>query len=753
MDIANVEAANMDHQMDYAMQQPAVEGGQPDVQSQSQSPQTQAQGQGQAQGTQPQSCPFLGTDRTGQHTGNHRPRQFVPQMFPSSYAAAREMWANIPPPLADSSDYSWPSGPSPAISPPFVRNPRASQSSRTPSGYHPYMFARQGESSGSFSSYDFAASSSAGGGRGGFPVSGTFSPPQRLPQPSNQSQNRNSNFRHSNQFPAVPSGPRSSGPGFDRDFTRNNRASSGVSGSGISRYYSGRGHINRNGIHRSPINTRPSSSRSPPYRQSAAAMSSSSASTLPLASASSSPSNSSQDPRADSVDTIVISSGESSPVRSPSTPAPAGPSSPLPVVPTAPDDSTSSARPAIAPTSNPNRSGGPTREPYTPPVHPGPPTGHPNWRDTGNQISFQITPEMAREDLLNVARNARAMGLDESEEDEYIPDEDDEDEALRYMFNAEVGNLRGYQVLRGQLDTSRRIASRQAISELEKVKISDLPEKEQSCIICYNDFGVDSPEGINEQPLRLPKCKHVFGDNCIKKWFTESDSCPYCRDKLPSELVIPPGSAAMFEIIRRERVARTELAFGYTPRPPTAGSSSQAAQISLERGQSSRSAGEQQSPVSEASQSSRRMRLTGNRGLSIPVEQLNPADRYAGAGRGGWASFANYGQSPFASSSQQPGRANNPYPSHFHPDRQAAPSSRPNFGNGNNRRGHAAVVNGSTLISPQNRPATNMDTSAPEGSNPTVSANPSAPANSSAPGNTAEPANPTLTSSSTAPAE
>ena len=55
------------------------------------------------------------------------------------------------------------------------------------------------------------------------------------------------------------------------------------------------------------------------------------------------------------------------------------------------------------------------------------------------------------------------------------------------------------------------------------------------CVICYNDFGVPNPEGINEAPLRLPKCRHVFGDHCIKKWFEESDSCPYCRDKLQSE--------------------------------------------------------------------------------------------------------------------------------------------------------------------------------------------------------------------------
>lgn len=65
-------------------------------------------------------------------------------------------------------------------------------------------------------------------------------------------------------------------------------------------------------------------------------------------------------------------------------------------------------------------------------------------------------------------------------------------------------------------------------------------------MICYNDFGVENPEGINETPLRLPKCKHVFGDHCIKKWFEESDSCPYCRDKVPSEPLRQANIVAYF---------------------------------------------------------------------------------------------------------------------------------------------------------------------------------------------------------------
>ncbi|CAH0049933.1 unnamed protein product [Clonostachys solani] len=74
--------------------------------------------------------------------------------------------------------------------------------------------------------------------------------------------------------------------------------------------------------------------------------------------------------------------------------------------------------------------------------------------------------------------------------------------------------------------------SKRALLSLEEVEISELPEDERTCIICYNDFGDECPEGHAETPRRLPKCKHVFGDRCIKKWLEESDNCPYCRDRV-----------------------------------------------------------------------------------------------------------------------------------------------------------------------------------------------------------------------------
>lgn len=56
-------------------------------------------------------------------------------------------------------------------------------------------------------------------------------------------------------------------------------------------------------------------------------------------------------------------------------------------------------------------------------------------------------------------------------------------------------------------------------------------------MICYNEYGIKNPEGVSEQPLRLPKCKHTFGATCLKTWFKDNANCPYCRDKIPSESV------------------------------------------------------------------------------------------------------------------------------------------------------------------------------------------------------------------------
>ncbi|KAH7171146.1 hypothetical protein EDB81DRAFT_191812 [Dactylonectria macrodidyma] len=112
--------------------------------------------------------------------------------------------------------------------------------------------------------------------------------------------------------------------------------------------------------------------------------------------------------------------------------------------------------------------------------------------------------------------------------------------------------VRQIQLVRGAV-SSKMVASKMTIRSLQSVDIDDLPETEKTCVICYNDYGVETPEGINEAPLRLPNCKHIFGDHCIKKWLEDSDSCPYCRDKLHAEPKQHGSSARAFMNMMRMR--------------------------------------------------------------------------------------------------------------------------------------------------------------------------------------------------------
>ncbi|KAJ6784379.1 hypothetical protein PWT90_10174 [Aphanocladium album] len=116
----------------------------------------------------------------------------------------------------------------------------------------------------------------------------------------------------------------------------------------------------------------------------------------------------------------------------------------------------------------------------------------------------------------------------------------------------EEAETRRLQLLRGALQ-SRYVVSKAALQSLQAVDVKDLAESDRTCMICYNDYETASPEGICERPIRLPKCKHVFGNHCIRKWFQDSDSCPYCRDKLQSEPKHYPSSTRAFLDMMRIR--------------------------------------------------------------------------------------------------------------------------------------------------------------------------------------------------------
>ncbi|OAF55857.2 hypothetical protein VC83_08039 [Pseudogymnoascus destructans] len=99
----------------------------------------------------------------------------------------------------------------------------------------------------------------------------------------------------------------------------------------------------------------------------------------------------------------------------------------------------------------------------------------------------------------------------------------------------ELAMERNRAARRAAIAAAKLVASPAALASLEPVELSSLTGDDRNCIICYNEFGIKNPDGNIECAVRLPKCKHIFGDHCLKHWLKDSDSCPYCRDKLPSE--------------------------------------------------------------------------------------------------------------------------------------------------------------------------------------------------------------------------
>ncbi|OHE91018.1 hypothetical protein CORC01_13672 [Colletotrichum orchidophilum] len=194
----------------------------------------------------------------------------------------------------------------------------------------------------------------------------------------------------------------------------------------------------------------------------------------------------------------------------------------------------------------------------------------------------------------------------------------------RHIMTMEEDHVRAAQFMRGSV-TTKYVASSSAIQSLQSVPITDLSESERTCVICYNEFGVETPEGVKEAPLRLPKCKHVFGDHCIKKWFEESDSCPYCRDKVPHEPRITSTNPTFDRYFRnRGHVNLGGLVGGY------AGFMRERdallAQDDANRSQGAgTSHGERRSPPTDSGESRRRIRpRTGIQGPGSPTFSSRP---------------------------------------------------------------------------------------------------------------------------------
>lgn len=81
---------------------------------------------------------------------------------------------------------------------------------------------------------------------------------------------------------------------------------------------------------------------------------------------------------------------------------------------------------------------------------------------------------------------------------------------------------------------ARRVSNR-IVPPMVRVVCADPVNLDQGCNICYVTLGDKSPDGVREWPVRIPGCRHVFGNHCIQQWLAESPFCPYCRHQLPSE--------------------------------------------------------------------------------------------------------------------------------------------------------------------------------------------------------------------------
>ena len=48
----------------------------------------------------------------------------------------------------------------------------------------------------------------------------------------------------------------------------------------------------------------------------------------------------------------------------------------------------------------------------------------------------------------------------------------------------------------------------------------------RKCVICVLDFEK------GEKIYKLPKCKHIYHEECFEPWIKKHDKCPMCRASL-----------------------------------------------------------------------------------------------------------------------------------------------------------------------------------------------------------------------------
>ena len=78
----------------------------------------------------------------------------------------------------------------------------------------------------------------------------------------------------------------------------------------------------------------------------------------------------------------------------------------------------------------------------------------------------------------------------------------------------------------------------------------------EECVICSADM---NPKAIGEFQIRKLACGHQFHDKCIKTWFAQKNTCPFCRREIkPIDLGIIPEQPVQTEKERELEQAVTD---------------------------------------------------------------------------------------------------------------------------------------------------------------------------------------------------
>ncbi|KAL1224986.1 E3 ubiquitin-protein ligase ATL15 [Cardamine amara subsp. amara] len=97
-----------------------------------------------------------------------------------------------------------------------------------------------------------------------------------------------------------------------------------------------------------------------------------------------------------------------------------------------------------------------------------------------------------------------------------------------FLLNVHVTLIREVRIMLPSVSVPSKAASSdvfQRLVEEQTVESVDLGKEEQTCLVCLEDLSESSSNNI----IRMPKCLHLFHQDCIFEWLRHQNSCPLCR--------------------------------------------------------------------------------------------------------------------------------------------------------------------------------------------------------------------------------